>query len=302
MSEDQQKFSFDRFLQESLKPGEALFSSFAKNWKDFYGMNAWAKLFSPQGFGISGLNGMPAEMDFTWSSAKSGKRRKEMKEEDKKTFDSSNMAAQAEAVTRLMQVFQKQVAFMQKSMLENTGKMGESLGSYESWGKKGNFAKIWKNLYENEIRRLITMPQIGLTREYQERALAALDRFSLFQGEVMELMQLMAVPMEKSFVFLQRELEKKLAQDELPEEKDLYNTWVKKLEALYLDMLSSPRCSEALGKTIKAMGEFKFAKDATTEDIVKTLPVPTRSEMDELYKDLYALKRRVRELEKMSRK
>lgn len=225
-----------------------------------------------------------------------------MKEEDKKAFDATNMAAQAEAVTRLMQIFQKQVAFMQKNMLGNAGKMGEAFGSVENLNKNGGFAQMWKNFYEKEIRRLITMPQIGLTREYQERALATLDRFSMLQAEVMELMQLMAVPMEKSFVFLQKEMEKKLAQDELPEEKDLYNSWVKKLEALYLDMLSSPKCSEALGKTIKAMGEFKYAKDAATEDVFKTLPMPTRSEMDELYKELYALKRRVRELEKASKK
>lgn len=212
------------------------------------------------------------------------------------------MAAQMEAVNRLMQVFQKQVAFVQKNMLENAGKMGETLGSFDKIGNAKNMSLVWKDLYEKEFRRLITMPQVGLAREYQERALAALDRFSLFQGEIMELLYLMAVPMEKSFIFLQKELEKKMAQDEMPEEKDIYNTWVKKLEALYLDMLSSPKYSEVLGRTIKAMGEFKFAKDAATEDYFKTLPMPTRSEMDELYKEVYAMKRRIRDLESMVKK
>jgi polyhydroxyalkanoate synthesis regulator phasin len=46
------------------------------------------------------------------------------------------------------------------------------------------------------------------------------------------------------------------------------------------------------------MSEFSAAKKEILQDFLNTLPVPTHKEMDELYKEIYLLKKRIKELEK----
>jgi len=43
-----------------------------------------------------------------------------------------------------------------------------------------------------------------------------------------------------------------------------------------------------------------MARHRMLTDMLQSLPLPTNKEMDELYKELYLLKKRVRELEKSS--
>jgi len=40
------------------------------------------------------------------------------------------------------------------------------------------------------------------------------------------------------------------------------------------------------------------ARNAITQDLLKTMAVPTQDELDELYKELYQLKKRIKILEK----
>jgi polyhydroxyalkanoate synthesis regulator phasin len=43
---------------------------------------------------------------------------------------------------------------------------------------------------------------------------------------------------------------------------------------------------------------FSVAKNQFLQDLLQSLPVPTHKEMDDLYKELYALKKKVKSLEK----
>ncbi|TWI66964.1 class III poly(R)-hydroxyalkanoic acid synthase PhaE subunit [Desulfobotulus alkaliphilus] len=231
----------------------------------------------------------------TWSGS--------MNKDQEKSFDPSDMAAQMEAVGRFMQVFQKQTDFMQQRFMENAGKLGEVFETMEGKGNSNDFLHAWQEIYEKEIRKIFHIPQVGLGREYQERMMTALDRFSLFHGNAIELLHFLYIPMEQSFLQLQKDIEKMVAEGRIPEDnEDYYKLWLQKLEAHYMELFRSQEYTTALGKTLSAMGEFKSARDAIIEDSLQSVPVPTRSEMDELYKEIYALKRRIRDLEKNAEK
>ena len=47
-----------------------------------------------------------------------------------------------------------------------------------------------------------------------------------------------------------------------------------------------------------ALTAFIAARQEVLEDTLKSMPVPTTKDMDELYKEIYLLKKRIRELEK----
>ncbi|MDY0161743.1 poly(R)-hydroxyalkanoic acid synthase subunit PhaE [Desulfobotulus sp.] len=222
-----------------------------------------------------------------------------MQKKNESGFDPADMSAQLEAVGRFMQVFQKQTDFIQKRFMENTEKLGEVFEVMDSAGTGSDLLHAWQEIYEKEIRKIFHIPQVGLGREYQERMMAALDRFSLFHGNAIELLHFLYIPMEQSFLQMQKDLEKMVAEGRIPDDQEeYYRLWLQKLESHYMELFRSPEYTSVLGKTLAAMGEFKSAKDAIIEDSLQSFPIPTRSEMDELYKEIYALKRRIRELEK----
>jgi hypothetical protein len=106
--------------------------------------------------------------------------------------------------------------------------------------------------------------------------------------------------MEKSFQVLQEKLVALADEGNLPEDsKVYYQMWIKILEGHYMTLFQSTEYIQSLNKTLGSMSEFSDAKkDLLQDTLLYTLPVPTQKEMDELYKEIYVLKKRIRKLEK----
>jgi len=187
----------------------------------------------------------------------------------------------------------------QKQWLERTGKSQESAKTYKYEDLKADAFKAWSQLYEQEFRKFFKIPQLGLTRFYQEKMIRSMDKFNIYQAAVTEFSRLLLLPMEKSFQVLQEKLTKLAEKGDLPEEsKKYYQIWIKILEGHYMTLFQSSEYTQALNKTLNAMSEFSAAKKEILQDFLNTLPVPTHKEMDELYKEIYLLKKRIKELEK----
>jgi len=160
--------------------------------------------------------------------------------------------------------------------------------------------KAWLEMYENEFGKILNMPQLGLTRAYQERVNQTIEKFIQFRGGLTEFMQILLIPMEKAYNAVQEEIKnvEKQGEEALKDSKAYYQFWIKKMEESYMVLLRSPEYIETLGNTMKALHDFRIAKSQLFMDILQDLPIPTHRDMDELYKDLYLLKKRVKELEK----
>ena len=65
-----------------------------------------------------------------------------------------------------------------------------------------------------------------------------------------------------------------------------------------MSLFKSPEYVSTMAKTLGALEDFLTARNAITQDLLKAMAVPTQVELDELYKDLYRLKKRVKILEK----
>ena len=160
--------------------------------------------------------------------------------------------------------------------------------------------KVFSELYIKEFKRILNMPQLGLTRYYQERAGRALDKFSEFQSTLVDFIQLLYQPMESTLRSLQEEIKNinERGQEVLDDSKEFYRLWINRLEENYLTFLRSPKYGEAMKKTLQALHDYRVTKEQLLMDLLQDLPVPTNRDMDGVYKDLYILKKRVKELEK----
>lgn len=178
-------------------------------------------------------------------------------------------------------------------------KRGACLSSADIQELDREMIKNMSETYEKEFRKYLKVPQIGLNRIYQERALEAVDKQNSLQLALSEFLHMLYLPVEKSFNSLQEKMAEMAEAGPLDEKtKTYYNLWIKLLEGHYMELFKQPEYAEVMGKTLSALNEFSGARQTVVNDLLKQLNVPTNQDLDELSKEIYLLKKRVRLLEK----
>jgi polyhydroxyalkanoate synthase subunit PhaE len=174
-------------------------------------------------------------------------------------------------------------------------------------GEPENMAELIKQMTKSfydtqgeDFRKFLNVPQLGLNRYYQERQNKAIEKATEFQSALTEFLQLLMIPMEKSYYGVQEEIAKmeKEGTAAIKDSRALYQLWIKKLEDHYMALLRSDDYMNTLRETLNKLHDFRAARAEFFMDQLQNLPIPTNRDMDELYKDLHILKKRVKELER----
>lgn len=181
------------------------------------------------------------------------------------------------------------------------GEEKDSSGAREGFANlTQKMTKSWLELYEKEFGQILNMPQLGLTRGYQERVNQTIEKFIHYQRALTEFVQYLLIPMEKAYLEVQEEIKNLEEQGKITfkDAKPYYEMWIRILERDYMAVLKSDEYTEKLGNTMKALRDYRVMRMQFLTDVLQDLPIPTNKDMDEVYKDLYLLKKRVKELEK----
>jgi hypothetical protein len=177
-------------------------------------------------------------------------------------------------------------------------KRGATLSAADIQELDREFIKKWRDVYENEFSRYLKIPQVGLGRVYQERLLQATDKLNAFQTTLSEFLLTLAKPIEKSLTSLQEKMAEMTATGPLDEKsKTYYNLWIKLLEGHYMELFKNPEYSAAMVKTLASLNEFVEARQTVVNDLLRQYNIPTQQDLDELAKEIYLLKKRMRAYE-----
>lgn len=178
-------------------------------------------------------------------------------------------------------------------------KRGEALSTADIEQLDKEFIRTITENYDKDFRRYLKIPQVGLTRFQQERVLTAIDKMNSLQLALTDFFHTLYLPIEKSLIDLQKEIAA-MTDPVAPEEtaKSYYNQWIKMLEGHYMELYKQPEYADLLGKVLTALNEFSAAKQEVVNDVLKQMSVPTNQDIDELSKEIYYLKKRLRKLEK----
>ena len=207
--------------------------------------------------------------------------------------------AMPEALSQMVQASWKSYFYLQQQWLEKGSRIGESSHAFNFDNLDREVFKAWTEIYEKEFQQFFHIPQLGLTRFYQEKFNESLDKHNRFQSQFAEFMHLIFLPIEKTFKVLQQQLSDLAREGKLPENSnDYYKLFIKILEGHYMSLFKSPEYVSTMAETLGALEDFMTARNAITQDLLKTMAVPTQDELDELYKELYQLKKRIKILEK----
>jgi class III poly(R)-hydroxyalkanoic acid synthase PhaE subunit len=186
---------------------------------------------------------------------------------------------------------------LQRQWMERAAKVGQNTKAYSFDDIDQETFKSIRELYEKEFRKFLQIPQLGLNRFHQEKLTRLMDAQTIFQTTLGEFLYMFYVPLEKTTGVMQEKLEAMAEAGELHDDaKAYYNMWIKILEGHYMTILQSPEYAQVMDNTIAAFTDYKAAKDDVLCDMLQPLPVPTNQEMDALYKDVHAMKKKLREL------
>jgi class III poly(R)-hydroxyalkanoic acid synthase PhaE subunit len=188
---------------------------------------------------------------------------------------------------------------LQRRWAERLKKLGSPPEPYSFNDLDSEFLNRWTDIYKKEFQRFFEVPQLGLTRFYQEKINQSLDKYHLLQAAMVEFLNLLSVPLDKSYGVMQEKLVEMTQAGELPEDfKNYYQMWIKILEGHYMTLFQSKPYIETMAKALDALNQFLAARNDVLEDALKLLPVSTHRDMDEVNREIYLLKRRIRSLEK----
>jgi poly[(R)-3-hydroxyalkanoate] polymerase subunit PhaE len=183
---------------------------------------------------------------------------------------------------------------LQQQWLEQIDKVGERAEAARSDIFGQDTLKAWTEIYGQNFRQLLNVPQLGLTRVYQEKLTQAAGTYSRFQEAMADFLQVLSLPVETSMEVMKARLEELGREGNLSDDfKDYYDMWIKILEGHYMTLLKSPGYLDSLGNILIAAGNFKVARQELLGDILKSLQIPTYKDLDELGKEVYQLKKKV---------
>ena len=207
--------------------------------------------------------------------------------------------AMPEILSQLVQGSWRSYFDLQQQWMEKAVRIGDSTQAFSFENLDKDIFKAWTDIYEKEFRQFLYIPQLGLTRFYQEKLNEALDKHTSFQTRFLEFIHLVYLPVEKSFQVLQQQLSELAGEGKLPENSnDYYKMFIKILEGHYMSLFKSPEYVTAMSSTLDALEDCVAARNAIIQDYLKSMSVPTQDELDELYKEIYLMKKRLKTLEK----
>jgi len=204
-----------------------------------------------------------------------------------------------EITMKLTQASLKGFSHFQQQWMERATRNNSASSAYSFDNLNSETIRFWSETYQNEFSRFFSVPQLGPTRFYQERLNQTLDKVNRFQVAFAEFIDLFLLPMEKSINRLQEKIARMAAENKLPDNQDAYyKIWIKILEGQYITLLKSPKYVETMRRTLDALEQLMASRDAVSQDMLKAMSVPTQKEMDELYREFYLMKKRIRKLER----
>jgi hypothetical protein len=144
---------------------------------------------------------------------------------------------------------------------------------------------------------------VGITRPYQEKINMALDKMSVFNSAAMDFIYCSMLPVEEATLFTFREIAKQSENLKSPEDVQIvYNLWIKALEKEYQDLFKTDRYKGVIARIFNTMAEFKGAYRELVLDLIQLAGLPFGREVDELCKDVFAMKRKMKEFESQLKK
>lgn len=171
----------------------------------------------------------------------------------------------------------------------------------------GNFDKVKElygqvnNVFGKTFEPLLKVVTPGKEKENIESTIALMDKLAEYSIKQAELQVQLQATTQKSIEKVTKEYADKYSNPEalkqLPNSQELYNEWVKVNEQLFTELFASEEFSKVKGDALNLSMDVKKHFEKQFEQTFENYPVVFKSEVEELHKTIYDLKKQVKELQ-----
>jgi len=160
------------------------------------------------------------------------------------------------------------------------------------------FYDQWVNMYKATMGKLVEMPAVGPSREKSEKMMKGVSTFVNLFSAGMDT----SSNMQNVFMEAMQKVQEKIGTDmdgEISPEKykEFYDIWIQTYSETFKDYARSGHFVSDLGKLNANLMDFqKYNREMLEENYLKPMNMPTKTEIDEINKELYTLKKTVKEL------
>jgi len=152
------------------------------------------------------------------------------------------------------------------------------------------------SLYEESVGRFLKAPQLGISRESLQHAMAAADAFNQFIAAVGDFTIKFNIPLKDAFTDLTSTIrEKEDLGEGFANAKEIYAAAIKILDERYDAHIKSPEGVQMVVDVVEKYIEFKKKADIVNDIWLKSFSIPTSREMADVYRSVHELKRKMRQ-------
>lgn len=240
-------------------------------------------------------------------------------------------ALNAEALQEMQSVWKAQLGKLAESMammplgpaatswmggFQNLGALGQTVAGQLSapWGEAARdlgaawqqslrgdpeamrrFARTWKETYDKTHGRLLQSPMLGYSREPTERWMRSLDALVDYLSAVHEFTMALERVGRTAGQRWMNSVSELTTDGTIPTHRTIYRQYLQTFEESYAEVFKSPEYSRLQSQMVDAGLRFRRRLDQALEDVLQVLPVPTNSEMKELYQAFHDLRSTVKQ-------
>lgn len=162
-----------------------------------------------------------------------------------------------------------------------------------------DFLELWLKAYEATYGKIIDMPAMGPSREGADRLRKNFEATINLQAAWAQSIASFQSAFMEATRKTQEKVEKRVADEGVPPSsyKDYYDLWMETYSETFKEFLKSRFFASDLARlTSNSMDFQKSSRELIEENILRPANLPTRTEIDDLSKEVYLLKKQVRDL------
>ena len=170
-------------------------------------------------------------------------------------------------------------------------------GSSQPWIELNNL--YWEMFYQPTVGKLFQSPTLGVTREFNNKILKGFDVWTNFYRASINYQTLLADIQIQSFEALMQELVKLAEKGEpVTDWRKFQGLWSTIFDDIFEKAFLSEGNLKIQGDFLNALNAYRIQQQELMELGLKTLNLPTRTEVDEIHKTMYELRKEVKQLKK----
>lgn len=158
---------------------------------------------------------------------------------------------------------------------------------------------LYWEIYEKTLGSFLQSPTLGYTREFNSKLLQGFDSWMNFSKASYDYQIVLADVWLKTFEELMQKLSTSQENSETIENwRQFLQVWSSAFDKVFAQTFGTEDALQVRGKFLNAAMTYRFQQQQIVEVFLKMSDLPIRSEVDEMHRSIYELRKEVKSLKK----